>query len=170
MEEDIRFLIEWDRRYNSTAGKMEIIADKFFPAASPRLKRLLKTIDKDWEHRERLLTEMAEYCEREAEDHDRRKKGLANTAVDARTEASEMKPDMERQEAAVLRLKEYVKGIRGKSPYKEQLKKLQEEYKAAKKKHRKLMARFRYCSAEFNRADASAKKLQQNAGMIRAWM
>ena len=48
--------------FNEGRGHMAIVLDLFFPTAATRLRKLLKLIDEDYEHRDELRATIVQHC------------------------------------------------------------------------------------------------------------
>ena len=62
--------IVWGEFGTSNKGEMEIVVERFFPCSQADFRKLLKTINMDWEHRKKILDELKEYFRQQAEFHE----------------------------------------------------------------------------------------------------
>ena len=78
--------------FNEGRGRMTIVLDKFFPTSATRLRKLLKLVDEDYEHRDELRAAIVQHCSQRASALLDGRRDLANKAVEQHTRATEMQP------------------------------------------------------------------------------
>lgn len=63
------------------SGYMTISLDKFFPASSDNLKKLIKIIDMDWQHKDQIIQDIVTWINREIKNSEDTAKAYANKYV-----------------------------------------------------------------------------------------
>ena len=124
--------------FNEGRGHMTIVLDKFFPTDATRLRKLLKLVDEDYEHRDELRAIIVQHCGQRASALLDGRKDLANKAV------------------------EHCKTKEGRA-YREQLKELKAKLKDLKQRQRDALASYRDYQREFVSAENRANRLKKNA-------
>lgn len=148
--------------FNEGRGHMTIVLDKFFPTDATRLRKLLKMVDEDCEHRDELRAIIVQHCGRRASALLDGRKDLTNKAVDCHTKATEMQPEIDKLTSQIERLTEYCKTKEGRA-YREQLKALKTKLKDKKQRQRDLLASYRDYQRQFVSAENQANRLKKNA-------
>lgn len=146
--------------FNGGRGHATIVLDKFFPTDATRLRKLLKMVDEDYEHRDELRAIIVQHCNQRAADLTEGKKALANKAVDLHTKATEMQPEIDKITGQVETLASY--GRR----YQKQLKELRTQLKAKKEEQRLALSGFHDYQRKFISAENEAKKLRKNVEVV----
>ena len=147
---------------NEGRGHMTIVLDKFFPTSATRLRKLLKLVDEDYEHRDELRATIVQHCGQRASALLDGRKDLANKAVEQHTRATEMQPEIDKLTGRIERLAEYCKTKEGRA-YREQLKELKAKLKDLKQRQRDALASYRDYQREFVSAENRANRLKKNA-------
>lgn len=148
--------------FNEGRGHMTIVLDKFFPTGATRLRKLLKLVDEDYEHRDELRAAIVQHCSQRASALLDGRKDLANKAVEQHTRATEMQPEIDKLTGQIERLAEYCKTKEGRA-YREQLKELKAKLKDLKQRQRDALASYRDYQREFVSAENRANRLKKNA-------
>jgi len=148
--------------FNEGRGHMTIVLDKFFPTDATRLRKLLKLVDEDYEHRDELRTIIVQHCGQRASALLDGRRDLANKAVEQHTRATEMQPEIDKLTGQIERLAEYCKTKEGRA-YREQLKELKAKLKDLKQRQRDALASYRDYQREFVSAENRANRLKKNA-------
>lgn len=148
--------------FNEGRGHATIVLDKFFPTDATRLRKLLRMVDEDYEHRDELRATIVQHCGRRASALLDGRKDLANKAVEYHTKATELQPEIDKLAGQIERLAEYVKTKEGRA-YREQLKGLRAQLKDKKQRQRDLLASYRDYQRQFVSAENQANKLKKNA-------
>lgn len=159
------FYIQWDR------GHMTISADLFFPASKTNLRKLLKGVDMDFDHRKQIRRGMADYCTTTAAEKEASLRSLANRSADCATVAKELLPEIEKQEQAVQRIANYVRAFCKRDPnaYRDQLKEQKDTLRELKKKQRTQEQWSRRYASDFKRTESQVRRLRENAEVIELW-
>lgn len=144
--------------FNEGRGHMTIVLDKFFPTGATRLRKLLKLVDEDYEHRDELRAIIVQHCGQRASALLDGRKDLANMAVEQHTRATEI----DKLTGQIERLTEYCKTKEGRA-YREQLKELKAKLKDLKQRQRDALASYRDYQREFVSAENRANRLKKNA-------
>ena len=131
--------------FNEGRGHMTIVLDKFFPTDATRLRKLLKLVDEDYEHRDELRAIIVQHCGQRASALLDGRKDLANKAVEQHTRATEMQPEIDKLTGQIERLAEYCKT------------------KEVKQRQRDALASYRDYQREFVSAENRANRLKKNA-------
>ena len=148
--------------FNEGRGHMTIVLDKFFPTDATRLRKLLKLVDEDYEHRDELRDTIVQHCGQRASALLDGRRDLANKAVEQHTRATEMQPEIDKLTGQIERLAEYCKTKEGRA-YREQLKELKAKLKDLKQRQRDALASYRDYQREFVSAENRANRLKKNA-------
>jgi hypothetical protein len=148
--------------FNDGRGHMTIVLDEFFPTDATRLRKLLKTIDEDYEHRDELRAIIVQHCGQRASALLDGRRDLANKAIEQHTRATEMQPDIDKLTDQIKRLTEYCKAKEGRA-YRGQLKELKAKLKDMKQRQRDALASYRDCQRKFVSAGNRANRLKKNA-------
>ena len=148
--------------FNEGRGRMTIVLDKFFPTDATRLRKLLKLVDEDYEHRDELRATIVRHCGQRASALLDGRRDLANKAVEQHTRATEMQPEIDKLTGQIERLTEYCKTKEGRA-YREQLKELKAKLKDLKQRQRDALASYRDYQREFVSAENLANRLKKNA-------
>lgn len=148
--------------YHEGRGHMTVVLDKFFPTDATRLRKLLKVIDEDYEHRDELRAAIVQHCGRRAQEALDGRKDLANRAADMHTRAAELQPEIDKLTRQVKALGAYCKTPSGRC-CRQQLKDLKAREKGAKERHRLCLQKFKEYQREFVNAEKTAEQLKKNA-------
>lgn len=152
--------------YHGGRGRMTIVLDEFFPTSVTRLRKLLKVIDEDYEHRDELRAAVVQHCGRRATGLLDGRKDLANRAVEYHTKATELQPKIDKFARQVSAMQEYVniycKRGKGQS-YCQQLKELKAQLRDAKEQQRRALSLYRDYQQQFVSVEKNAKRLKKNA-------
>lgn len=152
--------------YHEGRGRMTVVLDKFFPTDVTRLRKLLKVIDEDFEHRDELRAAVVQHCDRRALSLLDGQKDLANRAVEYHTKATELQPKIDKLTQQVSAMQEYINTYckRGKGQgYRQQLKELKAQLKNAKEQQRRALSLYRDYQRQFVSAEKNAERLKKNA-------
>lgn len=152
--------------YHGGWDHMTVVLDEFFPASVTRLRKLLKVIDEDYEHRDELRAAVVQHCGRRATGLLDSRKDLANRAVEYHTKATELQPKIDKLAQQVSAMQEYVKIYckRGKGQsYRQQLKELKAQLRDAKEQQRRALSLYRDYQQQFVSAEKNAERLKKNA-------
>ena len=153
--------------YLERKGRMTILLDRFFPTDSARVRKLLKTINADYEHRDELRETVVRHCRERAQKLMDSRRELANRLVNYRTEAEELQPRIDRLSDQTEMLQQYVATFcKQGSCYHRQLKTLEAELKGLKDRQRSLFSMAEDCRRQFNRAGKEAERLLKNVEVI----
>lgn len=148
--------------FNEGRGHMTIVLDKFFPTDATRLRKLLKLVDEDYEHRDELRAIIVQHCGQRASALLDGRRDPANKAVEQHTRATEMQPEIDKLTGQIERLAEYCKTKEGRA-YREQLKELKAKLKDLKQRQCDALASYRDYQREFVSAENRANRLKKNA-------
>ena len=148
--------------FNEGRGHMTIVLDLFFPTDATRLRKLLKLVDEDYEHRDELRAAIVQHCSQRASALLDGRRDLANKAVEQHTRATEMQPEIDKLTGQIERLAEYCKTKEGRA-YRAQLKELKAKLKDLKQRQRVALASYRDYQREFVSAENRANRLKKNA-------
>ena len=150
--------------YHEGRGHMTVVLDKFFPTDVTRLRKLLKVIDEDYEHRDELRAVVVQHCGQRAQALMDGRSDLANQAVNYHTKATELQPEIDKMARQVDTLQRYVKTYckRGGQGYRQQLKELKAQLKEVKKQQRHALTLYRDYQRRFVGAEKEAEKLKKN--------
>lgn len=148
--------------FNEGRGRMTIVLDLFFPTDATRLRKLLKLVDEDYEHRDELRATIVQHCGQRASALLDGRRDLANKAVEQHTRATEMQPEIDKLTGQIERLAEYCKTKEGQA-YRAQLKELKAKLKDLKQRQRVALASYRGYQREFVSAENRANRLKKNA-------
>ena len=146
--------------FNEGRGHMTIVLDKFFPTDATRLRKLLKLVDEDYEHRDELRAIIVQHCGQRASALLDGRKDLANKAVEQHTRATEMQPEIDKLTGQIERLQ--YSAAEGRA-YRGQLKELKAKLKDLKQRQRDALASYRDYQREFVSAENRANRLKKNA-------
>lgn len=152
--------------YHEGRGHMTVVLDKFFPTDVTRLRKLLKVIDEDCEHRDELRAAVVQHCGRRAQALMDGRSDLANQAVNYHTKATELQPKIDKLAQQADALQQYIKAYckRGAAPgYQQQLKELKAQLKNAKEQQRRALSLYRDYQRQFVSAEKNAERLKKNA-------
>ena len=152
--------------FNEGRGHMTIVLDKFFPTDATRLRKLLKLVDEDYDHRVELRAIIVQHCGQRASALLDGRRDLANKAVEQHTRAAEMQPEINKLTGQIDAVQKYIKTFcskRGGQGYRSQLKELKAQLKNKKEEQRSLLSAFRDYQRQFVSAENQAKKLKKNA-------
>ena len=151
--------------FNDSRGHMTIVLDKFFPTDATRLRKLLRTVNEDYEHRDELRAIIVQHCGQRASALLDGRRDLANKALEQHTRATEMQPEIDKLTSQIERLTEYCKTKEGRA-YREQLKELKAKLKDMKQRQRDALASYRDCQRKFVSAGNRANRLKKNAEAV----
>lgn len=87
------------------SGRMTINLENFFPATSGNLKKLLKIIDMDWQHKDQIISDIVFWMSEEIKNNEDIAKAYANKYVEIHPQVSEASFRVETVENTVSRLK-----------------------------------------------------------------
>lgn len=152
--------------FNEGRGHMTIVLDKFFPTDATRLRKLLKLVDEDYDHRDELRAIIVQHCGQRASALLDGRRDLANKAVEQHTRAAEMQPEIDKLTGQIDAVQKYIKTFcskRGGQGYRSQLKELKAQLKNKKEEQRSLLSAYRDYQRQFVSAENQAKKLKKNA-------
>ncbi len=152
--------------YHEGRGHMTVVLDKFFPTDVTRLRKLLKVIDEDYEHRDELRAVVVQHCGQRAQALMDSRSDLANRAVDYHTKATELQPEIDKLARQIDSLQQYIKTYckRGGQGYRQQLKELKAQLKKnAKEQQRRALSLYRDYQRQFVSAEKNAERLKKNA-------
>lgn len=136
-------------------GHMEINPDVFFPTSTARIRKLLRVVALDFPHQDDLRMQMARYCEDRAEEILSDRKRLANEAVNYHQKVADLQPPIDTAKRRITALRACIQEEQ------EALKKLKTQQSIA-------LAAFKKKQKEFEVAEGVAKKLKQNAEVLRS--
>lgn len=148
--------------YHNGLGHMTVVLDKFFPTDATRVRKLLKVIDEDYEHRDELRAAIVQHCGQRAQELLDSRKFLANRAVDMHTRATELQPEIDKLTRQVESMEAYCKTRSGRC-YREKLKELKARQKEMTAQRRFYLQKFKEYQREFASAEKKAERLKKNA-------
>ena len=135
-------------------GHMEINPDVFFPTSTARIRM-----------------QMARYCEDRAEEILSDRKRLANEAVNYHQKVADLQPPIDTAKRRITALRACIQGQPKKARalgYRDRLQEEQEALKKLKTQQSTALAAFKKKQKEFEAAEGVAKKLKQNAEVLRS--
>ena len=150
-------------------GEMYINKKEFFPCSASKLKKLIRlTEDPDWYEHAKEITAFLE--DRIAEETDWSRASAAG-AVEARTKAVEMQPDIDRQQGIVDRMAKAKAEVRPghKKEYMVRLKGEKERLSALKAKQRDCMDVFRFYNAGFKKSQSLIRTAEEDIEVLRVY-
>ena len=152
-------------------GYMTINPDAFFPTSAARIRKLLRVAALDFEHQDVIRMQLAGACESRAQELLDGRKSLANEAVNHHQKAADLQPpiDTAKRRITVLRacIQEQPKKARALG-YRDRLQEEQEALKNLKTQQSTALAASRKKQKEFEAAEGVAKRLKQNAEVLRS--
>lgn len=137
-------------------GCMKINQENFFPSTNGKIKKLLKIIDMDWEHKDVIRLEIREWMKAEIELCNRLEKEYAIKYADARTVRVEKEPGLE---AAEYRFSKLRKTDPGYTSLREELQDLRKQYRYLKSLENSYLS-------SFNSYRSRKEKLQKNLEVL----
>lgn len=152
--------------FSFNRGRATIVLDTFFPAQTPRLRKLLKMIREDVSHRDAIREEIIRHCtERTAEllEHG---KDLAEKSIKYWRAASGLNPKISRLTDQVASTQRHLGAFRtreGERSCRKQLKELKAELRDRKRAQRDALSYHRHYHWQLKMAVSRAEKLKQNA-------
>ena len=152
-------------------GHMEINPDVFFPTSTARIRKLLRVVALDFEHQDVIRMQLAGACESRAQEILDGRKSLANEAVNHHQKAADLEPQIETAKRRITTLRACIKEQPKKARqlgYPERLHEEQEALKNLKTQQSTALAAFRKKQKEFEAAEGVAKRLKQNAEVLRS--
>lgn len=152
--------------FNGGRGHATIVLDKFFPTDATRLRKLLKIVDEDYEHRDELRVTIVQHCSRRASELLDGRRYLANKAVEYHTKATELQPEIDKLTGQIDAMQKYIKTFcskKGGQGYRAQLKELKAQLKNKKEEQRHALSVYRDYQRQFVSAENTANKLKKNA-------
>ena len=152
-------------------GYMTINPDAFFPTSAARIRKLLRVVALDFEHQDVIRMQLAGACESRAQEILDGRKSLANEAVNHHQKAADLEPQIETAKRRITTLRACIKEQPKKARqlgYPERLHEEQEALKNLKTQHSTALAAFRKKQKEFEAAEGVAKRLKQNAEVLRS--
>ena len=150
---------------------MEINPDVFFPTSTARIRKLLRVVALDFEHQDVIRMQLAGACESRAQEILDGRKSLANEAVNHHQKAADLEPQIETAKRRITTLRACIKEQPKKARqlgYPERLHEEQEALKNLKTQQSTALAAFRKKQKEFEAAEGVAKRLKQNAEVLRS--
>lgn len=152
-------------------GHMEINPDVFFQTSAARIRKLLRVVALDYTHQDDLRMQMARYCEDRAQEILDDRKRLANEAVNYHQKVTDLQPPIDtcKRRITTLRacIQEQPKKAR-KLGYRDRLQEEQEALKKLKARQSAALAAFKKKQREFEAAEGVAKRLRQNAEVLKS--
>lgn len=152
-------------------GHMEINPDVFFPTSTPRIRKLLRIVALDFSHQDDLRMQMARYCEDRADEILSDRKRLANEAVNYHQKVADLQPPIDTAKRRITALRACIQEQPKKARalgYRDRLQEEQEALKKLKTQQSIALAAFKKKQKEFEAAEGVAKKLKQNAEVLRS--
>ena len=152
-------------------GHMEINPDVVFPTSTARIRKLLRVVALDFEHQDVIRMQLAGACESRAQEILDGRKSLANEAVNHHQKAADLEPQIETAKRRITTLRACIKEQPKKARqlgYPERLHEEQEALKNLKTQQSTALAAFRKKQKEFEAAEGVAKRLKQNAEVLRS--
>ena len=152
-------------------GHMEINPDVFFPTSTARIRKLLRVVALDFPHQDDLRMQMARYCEDRAEEILSDRKRLANEAVNYHQKAADLEPQIETAKHRITTLRACIQEQPKKTRalgYRDRLQEEREQLKKLTAERSGALSAFRKKKREFEAAEGVAKKLKQNAEVLRS--
>lgn len=77
-------------------GEMTIRLEEFFPSSQKDLKKLLKVIELDWDHKDELIEQATTWVSEHIQMYEQMAKEYANKYVDVRTKVKEFEEKVQR--------------------------------------------------------------------------
>ena len=149
-------------------GHMEINPDVFFPTSTARIRKLLRVVALDFPHQDDLRMQMARYCEDRAEEILSDRKRLA---VNYHQKVADLQPPIDTAKRRITALRACIQEQPKKARtlgYRDRLQEEQEALKKLKTQQSIALAAFKKKQKEFEAAEGVAKKLKQNAEVLRS--
>lgn len=139
-------------------GHMEINPDVFFPTSAARIRKLLRM-------------QMARYCEDRAQEILDDRKRLANEAVNYHQKVTDLQPSIDTCKRRITTLRACIQEQPKKARelgYRDRLQEEQEALKKLKARQSAALAAFKKKQREFEAAEGVAKRLRQNAEVLKS--
>ena len=152
-------------------GYMTINPDAFFPTSAARIRKLLRVIALDFEHQDVIRMQLAGACESRAQEILDGRKSLANEAVNHHQKAADLEPQIETAKRRITALRACIQEQPKKARalgYRDRLQEEQEALEKLKTQQSTALAAFKKKQKEFEAAEGVAKKLKQNAEVLRS--
>ena len=152
-------------------GYMTINPDAFFPTSTARIRKLLRVVALDFEHQDVIRMQLAGACESRAQEILDGRKSLANEAVNHHQKAADLEPQIETAKRRITALRACIQEQPKKARalgYRDRLQEEQEALKKLKTQQSTALAAFRKKKREFEAAEGVAKRLKQNAEVLRS--
>ena len=151
-------------------GYMTISPDAFFPTSAARIRKLLRVVALDFEHQDVIRMQLAGACESRAQELLDGRKSLANEAVNHHQKAADLQPPIDTAKRRITALRACIQEQPKKARalgYRDRLQEEQEALKKLKTQQSTALAAFKKKQKEFEAAEGVAKKLKQNAEVLR---
>jgi uncharacterized coiled-coil DUF342 family protein len=152
-------------------GHMEINPDVFFPTSAARIRKLLRVVALDYTHQDDLRMQMARYCEDRAQEILDDRKRLANEAVNYHQKVTDLQPPIDTCKRRITTLRACIQEQPKKARelgYRDRLQEEQEALKKLKARQSAALAAFKKKQREFEAAEGVAKRLRQNAEVLKS--
>jgi len=139
-------------------GEMTIILENFFPSSQKNLKKLLKVIELDWDHKDELIEQITTWISEHVQMYEQMAKEYANKYVDIRPKALEMGEKVQKMES-------YLDSIAAwkKTP---EDKKLKERFKESNAEYRHLKNKEHIYHSAFTKYHRKKEGLQKNLKLL----
>lgn len=152
-------------------GYMTINPDAFFPTSAARIRKLLRVVALDFEHQDVIRMQLAGACESRAQELLDGRKRLANEAVNYHQKVADLQPPIDTAKRRITALRACIQEQPKKARalgYRDRLQEEQEALKKLKTQQSTALASFKKKQKEFEAAEGVAKKLKQNAEVLRS--
>lgn len=152
--------------FSFSRGHATIVLDTFFPAQTPRLRKLLKMIREDVSRRDAIREEIVRHCTERAAELLDSGKDLAEKSIKYWREASGLKPKISKLTDQVASTQRHLGAFRtreGERSCRKQLKELKAELRDRKRVQRDALSYYRHYHWRLKMAASHAEKLKKNA-------
>lgn len=152
--------------FSFNRGHATIVLDTFFPAQTPRLRKLLKMIREDVSHRDAIRENIVRHCTERAAESLGRGKDLAEQSIRYWREASELKPKISKLTEQVAFTQRHLGTFRTreeKRSCRKELKELKAQLRDVKRVRCDALSYHRHYHWQLKMAISRAEKLKQNA-------
>lgn len=139
-------------------GEMTIRLEEFFPSSQKDLKKLLKVIELDWDHKDELIEQATTWIGEHIQRYEQMAKEYANKYVDIRPKVREMGEKVQGMES-------YLDSIAAwkKTP---EYKKLKERFKESNAEYRHLKNKEHSYHSDFTKYHRKKECLQKNLKLL----
>lgn len=151
-------------------GGMDINPAAFFPTSATRVRKLLRVISLDYDHRGDIRERLARHCVDRAQELLDSRRAIANDAVNSGQRAVDLQEKIDLQERQILKIQIFqreqpaaAKTMRCRELLKSEKKKLT----AMKKEQRAALSTKEQKKREFAQVERTARQLRMNAEVIR---